>query len=75
MGATAQSAIWRADDTGAEPVGNVATEDVLYLLKGLGIETGINLDKLAAVGHFISTSLQRENRSAVGNAMTSKQVE
>ena len=55
--------------------GNVATEDVLYLLHGLGIETGIDLDKLAAVGHFISTLLQRENRSAVGNAMTSKQVE
>lgn len=55
--------------------GNVATEDVLYLLKGLGIETGIDLDKLAAVGHFISTLLQRENRSAVGIAMTSKQVE
>jgi len=55
--------------------GNVATEDVLYLLHGLGIETGIELDKLAAVGHFISTLLQRENRSAVGNATTSKQVD
>jgi hydroxymethylglutaryl-CoA lyase len=34
--------------------GNVATEDVLYLMHGMGIETGINLEAVAAAGHFIS---------------------
>ncbi len=48
--------------------GNVATEDVLYMLNGLGIETGINLDKLMDVGRFITSYLGRENRSKVSLA-------
>ncbi|WP_114418654.1 hydroxymethylglutaryl-CoA lyase [Marinospirillum perlucidum] len=49
--------------------GNVASEDVVYLLQGLGIETGIDLQKLAETGHWITQSIQRPNRSKVGTAL------
>ncbi|WP_148861627.1 hydroxymethylglutaryl-CoA lyase [Marinobacter fonticola] len=49
--------------------GNVATEDVLYLLSGLGIETGVDLDKLVATGEWISRQLKRPNGSKVGQAL------
>jgi len=49
--------------------GNVATEDVLYLLDGLGIETGVDLKKLVATGDWISAKLGRKNGSRVGQAM------
>jgi len=49
--------------------GNVATEDVLYLLKGLGIETGIDLQKLINTGDWITTQLNRANGSKVALAM------
>lgn len=52
--------------------GNVATEDVVYLLQGLGIETGIDLEKLIAAGSFISTQLGRANQSKVANAYQTK---
>ncbi len=45
--------------------GNVATEDVLYLLEGLGIETGIDMDKLIAAGQRICTVLDKPNGSRV----------
>lgn len=48
--------------------GNVATEDVVYMLNGLGIHTGIHLDKLIAAGDFISHFLKRRNQSKVANA-------
>lgn len=50
--------------------GNVATEDVLYLLQGLGIETGVDLNAMAKIGQQISAKLQRPNRSKVGQALT-----
>ncbi|XP_072176060.1 hydroxymethylglutaryl-CoA lyase, mitochondrial-like [Diadema setosum] len=50
--------------------GNVATEDVVYMLNGLGIETGVNLEKIVAVGQFISRELGRQNTSKVGCAMS-----
>lgn len=50
--------------------GNVASEDVLYLLQGLGIETGVDLDKLVAAGNYISAELGRESNSRVARAMT-----
>ncbi|XP_041465361.1 hydroxymethylglutaryl-CoA lyase, mitochondrial-like [Lytechinus variegatus] len=50
--------------------GNVATEDVVYMLNGLGIETGIDLEKIVSVGQFISRELGRQNTSKVGNAMS-----
>ncbi|WLD59378.1 hydroxymethylglutaryl-CoA lyase [Salinispirillum sp. LH 10-3-1] len=49
--------------------GNVATEDVLYLLQGLGIETGVDLKAIAKIGQQISVKLQRPNRSKVGMAL------
>ncbi|MDD2881526.1 MAG: hydroxymethylglutaryl-CoA lyase [Rhodoferax sp.] len=52
--------------------GNVATEDVVYLLHGMGIETGIDLDKLIDAGQFISDFLQRPTNSRVGKAVLNK---
>ncbi len=48
--------------------GNVASEDVLYMLNGLGIETGIDLDKLIAAGQRICDVLGRANGSRVAKA-------
>jgi len=48
--------------------GNVASEDVVYMLHGMGIETGLDLDKLIAAGSRISATLGRENASAVARA-------
>lgn len=48
--------------------GNVATEDVLFLLNELGIETGIHLEKIIEVGRFISGVLHRKNGSKVAQA-------
>jgi len=52
--------------------GNVATEDVLYLLDGLGIETGVDLAAVVAAGDFISTALGRPNGSRAGKALLAK---
>jgi hydroxymethylglutaryl-CoA lyase len=52
--------------------GNVASEDVLYMLDGLGIESGIELAKLAAAGQFISAALGRQPRSKVARALAAK---
>jgi len=49
--------------------GNVATEDVLYMLNGLGIKTGIDLDKLVATSHWITGQLGRNNGSKVALAI------
>jgi len=48
--------------------GNVASEDVVYMLHGMGIATGVDLDKLIATGRWLSTQLSRENGSKVGKA-------
>jgi len=52
--------------------GNVASEDVVYLLDGLGIKTGVNLKKLAAAGRFICAALGREPASKCAKALASK---
>ncbi len=52
--------------------GNVATEDVVYMLNGMGIETGINLDKLVDAGLFISEALGKESNSKVALARSPK---
>ncbi|MBA2655095.1 MAG: hydroxymethylglutaryl-CoA lyase [Gammaproteobacteria bacterium] len=52
--------------------GNVATEDVVYLLQGLGIDTGIDLVKLSKVGIFISEQLHRTTQSKVAIALAAK---
>ncbi|MCA0900390.1 MULTISPECIES: hydroxymethylglutaryl-CoA lyase [Microbulbifer] len=49
--------------------GNVASEDVLYMLDGLGIHTGIDLGRLAKAGNFISHALGRESNSKVARAI------
>lgn len=54
--------------------GNVATEDVVYLLHGLGIHTGIKLDKLVDAADFISGVLGRKPVSRVSNALLAKRA-
>ncbi|CAM4531605.1 unnamed protein product [Lepidochelys olivacea] len=48
--------------------GNVATEDVLYMLNGLGINTGVNLYKVMEAGNFICTALDKKTNSKVAQA-------
>ncbi len=52
--------------------GNVATEDVLYMLNGLGIETDVSMDKLLVATEFISSVLDRKPVSKVANALLAK---
>jgi hydroxymethylglutaryl-CoA lyase len=52
--------------------GNVATEDVVYLLEGLGIETGIDLDKLVDAGKYISEVLGRKPNSRAATALLNR---
>ena len=52
--------------------GNVATEDVLYLLAGLGIDTGIDLPKVVATGQWVSGILGRKAFARAGNALAAK---
>jgi len=52
--------------------GNVATEDLLYLLHGLGLPTGIDLDEVVRTGDFISRAIGRENSSRAGRALSAK---
>ena len=49
--------------------GNVSSEDVLYMLNGLGIHTGVDLAKLVETGHFVCRELDRTNASRVGCAL------
>jgi hydroxymethylglutaryl-CoA lyase len=48
--------------------GNVATEDLVYMLNGMGIETGVDLDRLIAAGALICAALGRETQSRVAKA-------
>jgi len=52
--------------------GNVSTEDVVYMLHGMGVHTGTNLEKLIEAGSFISSNLGRETMSRVGRAAQAK---
>ena len=52
--------------------GNVASEDVVYMLEGLGVKTGVNLDALCRVGESISNVLMRRNNSRVSLATAPK---
>ncbi|WP_019216337.1 hydroxymethylglutaryl-CoA lyase [Legionella tunisiensis] len=53
--------------------GNVATEDVLYLMHGLGIETGVDIFKIVAAGDKICKLLGKKNQSKVANALLANQ--
>jgi len=48
--------------------GNVASEDVIYMLHGMGLQTGVDLDALIATGQWLATQLGRGNGSRVGQA-------
>jgi len=52
--------------------GNVATEDVVYMLHGIGMQTGVDLSKLVDAGEFICAALGRPTNSRVGRAMLAK---
>ncbi len=54
--------------------GNVATEDVLYLLRGMDIDTGIDLDKLIDAGQYISDFLGRNSNSRAALALMNKRL-
>jgi len=54
--------------------GNVATEDVLYLLDGLGIETGVDMAKLAAAGEYICGVLGRPTHSKAARALAARKI-
>ena len=81
--ASLQMGVWQFDTSvaglGGCPyakgaTGNVATEDVVYLLHGMGIDTGIDLGKLVDAGAFISDFLQRKSGSRVGTAILNKRL-
>ncbi len=53
--------------------GNVATEDLLYLFHGLGLETGVDIYKIVAAGQAICQAMGRKNQSKVANALLANQ--
>ncbi len=78
-----QMGVWQFDASSAGlggcpyakgATGNVATEDVVYLLHGLGIETGIDLDLLVDAGKFISDFLERKPNSRASTALLNKRA-
>jgi len=54
--------------------GNVASEDLLYLLDGLGIATGVDMDKLMAAGDYICRALERPTASRAARALTARRA-
>jgi hydroxymethylglutaryl-CoA lyase len=54
--------------------GNVSTEDVLYMMQGLDIDTGVDLDAVVDAGQFISQYLGRKAASRAGNAIAAKRA-
>ena len=81
--AALQLGVWQFDTSSAGlggcpfakgATGNVATEDVVYMLQGMGIETGIELDKLIDAGVFISDFLARKPNSRAATALLNKRA-
>jgi len=54
--------------------GNVATEDVLYMMDGLGVDTGVDLDEVVDIGMWISASIGRKTSSRAGNALAARKA-
>ena len=52
--------------------GNVSTEDVIYMLEGLGIDTGVDLHEIVKAGTYISEAIGRQNMSKVANALNAQ---
>ena len=81
--ATLEMGVWQYDTScaglGGCPyakgaTGNVATEDVVYMLHGMGIETGIDLDRLIDAGKYISDHLGRKPNSRASTAILNKRA-
>ena len=81
--ASLEMGIWQYDSSSAGlggcpyakgATGNVATEDVAYMLQGMGIDTGIDLDKLIDAGKYISDFLQRKPNSRASTAILNKRA-
>jgi hydroxymethylglutaryl-CoA lyase len=81
--ASLEMGVWQYDTSSAGlggcpyakgATGNVATEDVVYMLHGMGIQTGIDLDKLIDAGKYISDFLQRKPNSRASTAILNKRV-
>jgi len=81
--AALQMGVWQYDTSSAGlggcpfakgATGNVATEDVVYMLHGMGIKTGIDLDKLIDAGKFISDFLGRKPNSRAATALLNKRA-
>jgi hydroxymethylglutaryl-CoA lyase len=79
--ASLEMGVWQYDTSSAGlggcpyakgATGNVATEDVVYMLHGMGIETGIDLDRLIDAGVYISQALGREPNSRASKAIRTK---
>jgi len=54
--------------------GNVATEDVVYMLHGLGLQTGVDLDRLVEIGSWISAFLNKASNSKAGKALGARKA-
>ena len=81
--ATLEMGVWQYDTSAAGlggcpyakgATGNVATEDVVYMLHGMGIETGIDLDRLIDAGKYISDHLGRKPNSRASTAILNKRA-
>jgi hydroxymethylglutaryl-CoA lyase len=81
--ATLEMGVWQYDTSSAGlggcpyakgATGNVATEDVVYMLHGMGIDTGIDLDRLIDAGKYISDHLGRKPNSRASNAILNKRA-
>ena len=81
--ASLEMGVWQYDTSSAGlggcpyakgATGNVATEDVVYMLQGMGIETGIDLDKLIDAGKYISDFLGRKPNSRAATAILNKRA-
>ncbi|MGJ7496935.1 hydroxymethylglutaryl-CoA lyase [Variovorax sp. RT4R15] len=81
--ASLEMGVWQFDTSSAGlggcpyakgATGNVATEDVVYMLHGMGIETGIDLDRLIDAGVYISQALGREPNSRASKAIRTKRA-
>jgi hydroxymethylglutaryl-CoA lyase len=81
--ASLEMGVWQYDTSSAGlggcpyakgATGNVATEDVVYMLQGMGIETGIDLDKLIDAGQYISDFLGRKPNSRAATAILNKRA-
>jgi hydroxymethylglutaryl-CoA lyase len=66
--AALQHGVTTVDAYAPGAAGNVATEDLLYMLNGMGIETGVDLDRLISAGAFICQQLNRPTQSRVARA-------